>query len=612
MTSKQEKATNFGFMAFCAAIVVAVQVLAFITVYGADVSDAFLTGKVTGTETSGDAQTNLVLGAPIGSQGLIDSGTINASTSNMVLCQSGTTCPTANELVFEPSRTKTRIAGAHQDDGGTTTDDTIDANDAGASDVALIPTVQVTNDAFYFLADHQYRILHMNIGTAGVFNLSADPFIWEYYNGTAYVALSNVSDGTNFFTNAGTNTVSWDIPDDMARTTFNGTDGFPVRARATFGDTWGTQALATQIWYEPGILWFYENAIAANQAQDYTLFAGGPTRMATSHRMFFGETGATTSDSVSIEFPANTDASFSISGYMLPTQNGNFRYLMSKNTTDHHIRWSSTSTGVIQAQWDPAGAAPECNMQTTGVTEGLHTIRMEFEDDVACRLYVDDTLVSTATLGSVTGLRDNANGWTFGADQSLLYANYANVSITGVDGALWALGTSSDAMASDAITLYDSQGSTRDNAFRSFPLFPTTTSSVIAPFITTDVPADVEAGAETGDVVAVNAANAAFASSSAPVTGLPGGVFIAGIATDTNLPQAFFWLIISAFMTLVTFIGTYLAMRNLLWAVLAGGVVLTAFAAPTVGVTAVWVLMFYGIMSGLVLIVGDRIQASSA
>lgn len=137
------------------------------------------------------------------------------------------------------------IGFAYLDDGGVFTDDTTDANSAAANDVPLMPAVPVLNDAFYFgegfATSGTWNALKINLGTAGVGGTIA----WEYYNGAAWVALT-VTDGTNGFTTAGTNYVTWTIPADMGHVAVNGQDRYWVRARVL--TAFAPIPLATQIW----------------------------------------------------------------------------------------------------------------------------------------------------------------------------------------------------------------------------------------------------------------------------------------------------------------------------------------------------------------------------
>lgn len=46
--------------------------------------------------------------------------------------------------------------------------------------------------------------------------------------------------------------------------------------------------------------------------------------------------------------------------------------------------------------------------------------------------------------------------------------------------------------------------------------------------------------------------------------------------------------------------------NNILLSVVAGGVVLAVIATPTVGIGAIWVLLFYAVVAACVVIVGQR------
>lgn len=137
------------------------------------------------------------------------------------------------------------IGYAYLDDGGVFTDDTVDANDAGANDVALLPAAEAINDAFYFGDAYcKFSAIQINIGTAGV----GGNITWEYWNGSAWAALT-VADFTNEFTTAGTNDVNLVEPAEVAlwsKTVVNGTDAYWVRARCTAAN-YAVQPLASTI-----------------------------------------------------------------------------------------------------------------------------------------------------------------------------------------------------------------------------------------------------------------------------------------------------------------------------------------------------------------------------
>jgi len=137
------------------------------------------------------------------------------------------------------------INSAIADDGGTLSDETAGANDEAADDVTLLPDAPTVGDAYYFGSDGIFGELELNISTGGD---GTWEIVWEYYDGSNWVSLSNVSDGTNHFRNANVNTVSWDVPTDWVATeVINNEGGYYVRARLDSFTSITTQPLGQSI-----------------------------------------------------------------------------------------------------------------------------------------------------------------------------------------------------------------------------------------------------------------------------------------------------------------------------------------------------------------------------
>jgi len=115
------------------------------------------------------------------------------------------------------------------------TDETADINESTADDVAL-PPIQATaeGDALYIGRSKIFNEIFISVTTPGAYNDIT--IAWEYYNGSAWVPLPNVSDGTYGFTSL-FGTVSWDMPSDWKKRSVNGKNYYWVRARAVFGAT---------------------------------------------------------------------------------------------------------------------------------------------------------------------------------------------------------------------------------------------------------------------------------------------------------------------------------------------------------------------------------------
>lgn len=139
----------------------------------------------------------------------------------------------------------TTIDSAIADDGGSTTEQTADANDDSPDDLTLLPASPSTGDAYYFGSDNIFSQIDINISTAGA---GTWDIVWEYYDGAAWSSLSNVTDGTTDFQTGGTNTVSWDIPSDWtSNEVINNDPNYYVRARLDSFSSLSTQPLGEQI-----------------------------------------------------------------------------------------------------------------------------------------------------------------------------------------------------------------------------------------------------------------------------------------------------------------------------------------------------------------------------
>lgn len=147
------------------------------------------------------------------------------------------------------------------------TDDTRDANDAGASDANVFPNTGAgTDDAVYFGHDERFSLLKINTGTAGVGTYTVT---WEYYNGTAWASLIDLTDGTSNFKTTGLQTVSYAISDDWAKTTVDTDNRYWIRARRDAG-TLTTIPAVTQCFASMGGIVEWEQANAESIRCTYT------------------------------------------------------------------------------------------------------------------------------------------------------------------------------------------------------------------------------------------------------------------------------------------------------------------------------------------------------
>lgn len=141
----------------------------------------------------------------------------------------------------------TSVQFAFLDDGGSFTDDSADAKDAGAGDVALLPGTPAQNDAFYFGSPVRFKQIEMDVaGTNGV-SVTTD-LKFEYYNGSAWVALS-VTDGTSGLTDLSAGKkISWSIPATWSLVTVNSQSAYWIRIRENSSSpSWSTIPLVSQV-----------------------------------------------------------------------------------------------------------------------------------------------------------------------------------------------------------------------------------------------------------------------------------------------------------------------------------------------------------------------------
>lgn len=151
--------------------------------------------------------------------------------------------PLASECAIEYA-----VGGAVLDDGGVQTDYTTEINSPAANDVPLLPVAPLqVNDASYLGLSQVWDQAWLDIGVPGVGNYA---LAHEYWNGTAWTALSGVIDNTSEFTIAGKNNIKWTRPGDWALTTILGMNLYWIRARVISVVTYTTQPLGTQGWCE--------------------------------------------------------------------------------------------------------------------------------------------------------------------------------------------------------------------------------------------------------------------------------------------------------------------------------------------------------------------------
>lgn len=141
-------------------------------------------------------------------------------------------------LTNYPTTGKENVVSVQMEDVGTGfTDYTTAANNATDADVLTCPATEAIGD--YIAFGHTKPFMSLVIDRAGCTAGTVGVVAWEYWNGSAWIALSSVSDGTTSFTNvtlADGQVVRWQMPvnRNWKTTTLNGAGPYYyVRARVT-------------------------------------------------------------------------------------------------------------------------------------------------------------------------------------------------------------------------------------------------------------------------------------------------------------------------------------------------------------------------------------------
>jgi hypothetical protein len=137
------------------------------------------------------------------------------------------------------------LTSAQYYDAPAYTNQTTESNNATANDMTLLPAAPAVNDAYYFGHDYQFTRLWINIGTAGAGTWT---IIWEYWNGSAWTALSNVRDDSSGFkpSSTGWKMVQFSIPTNWATYAVNGVTTYWIRARVSAYTSITVRPLGTQ------------------------------------------------------------------------------------------------------------------------------------------------------------------------------------------------------------------------------------------------------------------------------------------------------------------------------------------------------------------------------
>ena len=259
-----------------------------------NVTTALYTIRATATNSGATDLNDIDVPFAISGGELISGNFIKTTALNTAVQQGATDIPNM------PPTGRIQIEGAVQKVGSVFTEYTTEAQSDTTNDLPLLGPSPSINDAWLFGCDNPCRIFNQEIDTAGVGSWT---ITYEYWNGSDWVALSNVQDLTTGFTVVGANSTTWDMPTDWATQTVTGSaiNSYWGRARVSAFTSITTQPLASRQRYENGQWWTWVETLPVENQEQYTIALGGTTDFSTFHQTFPGTAGITTGDAAGIE-----------------------------------------------------------------------------------------------------------------------------------------------------------------------------------------------------------------------------------------------------------------------------------------------------------------------
>lgn len=108
-----------------------------------------------------------------------------------------------------------------EDSGAGFTDETDEGSSNLTADMTLLPATPAINDAYYFGHQDPFTRLRLDVSTA-LTQTATPTIVWEFWNGSAWVALTGVTDGTSGLETSGRSVVSWALPGTWAQNSVTG------------------------------------------------------------------------------------------------------------------------------------------------------------------------------------------------------------------------------------------------------------------------------------------------------------------------------------------------------------------------------------------------------
>jgi hypothetical protein len=408
------------------------------------VSDALYSLALNVTNATATQKDDLDVSFQLSTASLVDDGFVSSDALNAIV-QKG-----ADDIPAMPGTDRIVVKGAAQDNGGVFTDYTSQAQDAAASDVALLPAVPVVDDAFYLGFDIPASMATVDIDTAGVGTWAVT---WEYYDGSSWTALDDVDDRTSAFSVLGRNIITWTVPADWSTTTIVSNEAYWIRARVSSFTSVTVQPLGSLIQYETGQWWAWVESLPLDTQEQLNLYLGGAGKL-NYHQLFTGPDGIATPDAAALE-PGSTFSLVLRGRAHFDTLGGNACFACK----DGAIAVYPKSLGEITATVTGAAVTTTLDLSTMTLPDtGSQTVILA-SDGTDIALWADGGAGMAA--GEAPTTVDNANAWEWASSDAVDYvdeiaydADTGDVIDIFSSYAEWAAGTETDTQAyADALGL---------------------------------------------------------------------------------------------------------------------------------------------------------------
>lgn len=348
-----------------------------------------------------------------------------------------------SELPYTPFVLAQQVWQVDDSGGPSFSDQTAGFNDA--TDANFTPFPATEEDELDYCAigfDQRFsRVVFDNLnGTQGVGGTVA----WEYFNGTAFVALSGVTDGTSGFTAAVADgqVLTFTLPTDWVKNTLNAVESFYIRARVT-------QLYTTNPVYDQGLIGGDTFTLGEVIVSDDGLARGRVLlHDATNDILIVAQDSGAATFSNTQEFAGLTSGIAATTGTVVTNSAAGTMVLMAldDNGVDGFFFGQRTR-----------GVAPADNQKVTGASS-LATA----DADVAASL--NTRVVNIQFIGAYTGTAYNPANFGMAVNTSDAIAADLFTDLLGVNQAPPdnQTGTVKDGVAGDYVTVYAYDGSAVD------------------------------------------------------------------------------------------------------------------------------------------------------